>query len=127
MSHIPKPVLVEVRLRFGLRQSSAAFKSEVTLSILAISSYCKSVSIRVHPWLNSFFPAQAVANPKRKSTAACPKSTVDLYSESLIWVEKRPANALSSGFRHSLCPITMRELWNAGQKQTKKRIMQPLI
>jgi hypothetical protein len=58
-------------------------------------------------------------NPNRKSTAGSPKSTVDLRSEPLIWVEKRPANALSSGFRHSFCPITMRELWNAGQRQTE--------
>jgi hypothetical protein len=95
----PKTNPCRRRLRFGLRQSSAAFEPKVTLSILDI-----------HPRFNPFFLAPAMANPHRKSTASSPKSSVDLCSESLIWVEKRPATALSSGFRHSLCPITMREL-----------------
>ena len=60
MSHLPKPILVERRLRFGCSSShrkrlpvscskppsSAAFKSEATLSFLSIKSFCESVSIR---------------------------------------------------------------------------------
>jgi hypothetical protein len=127
MSHIPKPVLVELRLRFGCSsshrerllvccsklQSSAAFKSEVTLSILAISSNCKSVSIRVHPWLNSFFPAQAVANSNLKST-------VDLDLEELIWGENGLPAPLLPDLRHCFCPMVTKELWDTGQYRPKK-------
>jgi len=80
----------------------------------------------VYPWLNPCFLVQFTANSQSKSTAGYPKSTVDLLSQSLIWVEKWPANALSPGLRHSFCPITTWELWDTGQMQTdagQKRIM----
>jgi pimeloyl-ACP methyl ester carboxylesterase len=58
-------------------------------------------------------------NPKPKSTVGSPKSTVDLRSQPLIWVEKRSAKANFGCCPHVYSPITTRELWNAGQKPTE--------
>jgi hypothetical protein len=55
-------------------------------------------------------------NPHRKSTAAYPKSTVDLGLEKLIWVKNSLQTPALPAYHHSLCPITTRE-WNlANQK-----------
>jgi hypothetical protein len=58
------------------------------------------------------------ANSKRKSTVAYPKSTVDLRSQPLIWIEKRSANAPFVVSRHSFSPIKTWQSKRASRLQT---------
>jgi hypothetical protein len=116
MRHTSKPISVGTRLHIEARQSSAAFKSEVTMSILLIESLRKSVFIRAHPWLNSLFWIPTPANPNPKSTPGYRKSTVDLREELLIWVKNDLQTSLLPACRHSFCPMTTRE-WNRANKK----------
>ena len=72
----------------------------------------------VHPRLKSLFTNWAPASPNRESTVGFPKSTVDLRSQPLIWVEERPASAFLPGLRYSFCPITTRQWRRANRMQT---------
>ena len=106
------------RAIYGWVHSLYALGASVAESMFIRLSAEALAKADVHPWLNCPFWLPAPANPQPKSTAGSPKSTVDLRSQPLIWVDKRSASAPFAIRRHSFAPITMRKLWNAGQKQT---------
>jgi hypothetical protein len=85
---------------------------------ISVPRWQKSVFISFPPWLNSTLRWVIPANSKLKSTAACPKSTVDLDLEKLIWGKNGLQAPLLPGLRHSFCPIVTGELWDTGQIQT---------
>jgi hypothetical protein len=59
-----------------------------------------------------------LANSQSKSTAACPKSTVDLGIEKLIWSKNGLPLPLLPGLRPSFPSITTREWKHANRIQT---------
>ena len=58
------------------------------------------------------------ANAQFKSILSFSKSTVDLLSQPLIWVEKQSANAKFGSCPHAFSPVTMRQWKRTGQKPT---------